>query len=402
MLMLSRRAFLKSSTLLALAPTIPSFLAGTARAAKSQTDSRVLVVIELNGGNDGINTVVPFGDEGYAKNRQTLRLPKDRLLKVTDQVGLNPALGDFGKLLDSSRLSVIQGVGYPNPNRSHPESMAIWQTARFTKEEQKCHGWLGRALDQVDRPASTSPAALHVGTESLPAALQGRRTVVSALAQLEDYEANIQGPLRRAIAGPEAKDDLTAYIRRTLLDGYLTADSLKEVASGQRTAIAYPETGLAQRLELIARVLKAGMGTRIFYTIQSGYDTHYSQLPRHANLLGELAGAQKAFLDDLAATGLGDRVAVLTFSEFGRRVQENASAGTDHGTAGPVFLAGPKVRSGLAGTTPPLLDLEDGDLKMGIDFRRVYATVLEDWLGLTASDALGGDFAKLPLFSLNP
>jgi uncharacterized protein (DUF1501 family) len=184
-----------------------------------------------------------------------------------------------------------------------------------------------------------------------------------------------------------------------MLDAYATADRLRQVA-GDRDDSGYPPTGLASRLRLVARLLKAGVDTRVFYTLQRGYDTHSAQLFPHSNLLSELAGALKAFLDDLAAARLADRVVVLLFSEFGRTVRENGSGGTDHGTAGPVFLVGPAVKGGLVGATPSLLDLDPqhGDLRRSLDFRQVYATVLVDWLGVSAHAALGGTFERLPLF----
>ena len=184
-----------------------------------------------------------------------------------------------------------------------------------------------------------------------------------------------------------------------MLDAYSAADRTQQLAPHQDDG-RYPQSGLASRLQLIARLLKGGQDARVFYTLQSGYDTHYAQLFAHSNLLLELSGALKAFLDDLAAAGLADRVVVLLFSEFGRTVRENGSAGTDHGTSGPVFLAGRQVNGGLVGATPSLLDLDPkyGDLKTVIDFRRIYATVLEDWLGLPAKSALGGDFRKVAAF----
>jgi uncharacterized protein (DUF1501 family) len=190
---------------------------------------------------------------------------------------------------------------------------------------------------------------------------------------------------------------LAAFVRRSTLDAYATSERMAAVLRAEDKGASYPATALAGRLRVIARLLKGGVGTRVFYTAQGSYDTHYTQLQLHANLLFELSGALKAFLDDLAAARLADRVLVLCFSEFGRRAAENGSQGTDHGTAGPVFLAGPGVRAGLVGEAPKLLDLQDGDLKMSVDFRRVYATVLEDWLGLPGKPALGADFGKLPL-----
>jgi uncharacterized protein (DUF1501 family) len=389
--MFTRRDFLRTSSLLALAPAVPGFLARTARAAKPERDGRVLVVIQLDGGNDGINTVVPFADGGYAKHRKALRLPKERLVKVNDAVGLHPSLGDFGKLLEAGKLAVVQGVGYPNPSRSHFRSMAIWHTARLDAEEQAGLGWLGRGLDQA--PGASS---LLVGAGPPPVALRGRRAVASAVERIEDFTLAAGADPRKALTREEPADDLAAFVRRSMLDAYGTADRLKEVAGGD--GARYPQTGLANRLRLVARLLKTGVGARVYYTTQGSYDTHSAQLFTHANLLFDLASSVRAFLDDLTAARLADRVAILAFSEFGRRVQENGSAGTDHGTAGPVFLAGPGVKGGLVGKTPSMADLEAGDLKMGLDFRRVYATVLEDWLGLPAQAALSGAFERLPLF----
>ena len=393
----TRRDFLKAASLVALAPTVPAFLARAARAAAPRPDARVLVVIQLDGGNDGINTIVPFKDEGYAKYRKALRLPADRLIKLNDGLGFHPSLAVFGKLFEAGHLAVVQGVGYPNPNRSHFESMAIWHTARLDPEGHGDSGWLGRALDAAPRPADGTPASLFVGAEVPPVALRGRRVAASALARLEDFLLALDDP-RPAFAGPGEGDGVTAFVRRSVLDAYATAGRMAEVARTGGGPLRHPTTALAERLSLIARLLKAGSGARIFYTTQGGYDTHGAQEGVHPGLLTDLAGAVKEFLDGLAAAKLADRVAVLCFSEFGRRVQENASAGTDHGTAGPVFLAGPKVKGGLVGETPSLLDLDGGDLKMGIDFRRVYATVLEDWLGLPSEKALSAGFERLPLF----
>jgi uncharacterized protein (DUF1501 family) len=407
--MLNRREFLgkslRSSALVALAPTVPAFLARTARAAGPSRDRRILVVVQMEGGNDGINTVVPFADEGYAKNRTTLRLPKNRLHKFTGEIGLHPAMGDAAKLLEGGRLAVVQGVSYPNPSRSHFRSMAIWNSANVdfpganasAAETDATLGWIGRALDGGPGPADGAPAAQFVGSGALPLALRSRRSVASAITRPEDSVLTL-----KAGAGPEPRepgpaDDLAAFIRRSTLDAYATSDRLEQVLRAEDKGASYPASGLADRLRLIARLIKGGGGTRVYYTSQGGYDTHYVQLLPHANLLGELSGALKAFLDDLAASKLAERVLVLCFSEFGRRVRENGSQGTDHGTAGPVFLAGPGVRAGLAGKTPGLLDLQDGDLKMTTDFRRVYAGVLEDWLGLSSKAALGGDFTGLSL-----
>jgi uncharacterized protein (DUF1501 family) len=393
----SRRDFLKRASLVALAPVVPAFLARTARAAAPDRDARILVVIQLDGGNDGINTVVPFKDDGYAKCRQALRLRQEQLVKVSDGAGLHPAMADAGRLLDDGRLAVVQAVGYPNPNRSHFESMAIWHTARFDPEDRHGLGWIGRSLDGAPAPGGGVPAAVFVGGGTLPVALRGRRSVASGLTRPEDF---VLAPEARAGLGAEPKDDLLAFVRRSALDGYASADRMAEVVRDADADGRYPATELARQLGLMARLIKGGVGTRVYYARQPGYDTHAAQLGPHAALLRELSEALKAFLDDLAAAKLAERVAVLAFSEFGRTVKENGSAGTDHGTAGPVFLAGPCVKPGLVGAMPHLLDPDPkhGDLRLGTDFRAVYATVLEDWLGLPAKATLGADLEKLSLF----
>jgi uncharacterized protein (DUF1501 family) len=404
--MFSRRDFLRTSTLVALAPTVPAFLVHTARAAAAASAGRILVVIQLDGGNDGINTVVPFADEGYAKHRKALRLPTDQLHKITKEVGLHPAMGDAAKLLEGGRLAIVQGVGYPNPNRSHFQSMAIWHTANVNlpredgadAQTRAAFGWIGQALDEGRKPADGAPGAVFVGEGSLPAALRSRRSVASAITRPEDSILALKGVTGTAAGEAGGADDLAAFVRRRTLDAYATSERMAQVLRPEDRGASYPATGLAGRLRVIARLIKGGGGTRAYSTAQGGYDTHSVQLVPHAVLLGELCGALKAFLDDLAAARLEERVLVLCFSEFGRRVAENGSQGTDHGTAGPVLLAGPRVKAGLLGEAPKLLDLQDADLKTGIDFRRVYATVLEDWLGLPSKPALGGDFEPLALF----
>jgi uncharacterized protein (DUF1501 family) len=410
--MFSRRDFLRTSletsALVALAPTIPDFLVQTARAVAPARDGRILVVIQLDGGNDGINTVVPFKDEGYAKYRKVLRLPADQLLKITKEVGLHPAMGDAARLLESGRLAIVQGVSYPNPSRSHFKSMAIWHSANLnlpkedpvSPESKAVYGWIGQALDGGRKPADGSPGAVFIGSGSLPVALRSRRSVASVITRPEDSVLTLKAGSGTASLGSGIGEDLAAFVRRSTLDAYATSERMREVLRAEDKGVRYPTTALAGQLRIIARLIKGGGSTRVYYTSQprAAYDTHILQLQPHALLLSELSGALKAFLDDLAAAKLAERALVLCFSEFGRTVKENDSQGTDHGTAGPVLLAGPCVKAGLVGTTPRLLDLQDGELKMTVDFRRVYATVLQDWLSLPARTALGGAFEPLPLF----
>jgi uncharacterized protein (DUF1501 family) len=389
---------LRDSSLIALAPTLPGFLARTALAAAPVQDERILVVVQLDGGNVGINTVVPFKDEGYAKYRKAIRLEEKRLIKINGDLALHPSMRDAGNLLESGRLAIVAGVGYPSPNRSHFRSREIWQSARLEEREHTGLGWIGRGLDGGPPTRDGAPASLLIGPDSPPPAIRGRRSVSAALDRLDDYALADKETCFKPAGSSPGEDDLGQFLRRSLLDAYATADRLEAVAGTSAGPASYPDSELARRLGLTARLIKAGLGTRVYYLEQGDYDTHGHQLARHAPLLEDLSASLKAFLDDLAASRLAERILVMIFSEFGRRVQENGSMGTDHGTAGPVFLAGPCVRPGLHGTYPSLMDLDSGDLKMAVDFRRVYAMILEQWLALPSRSAVGATFEPLPLF----
>jgi len=393
----TRRQFLRSSPLIAMAPSIPLFLRSTALAEPVTQQQRILVVIQLNGGNDGINTVVPIADHGYAKHRRKLRLKADRLISISDEVSLHRSLKPVADLLEDGKFTIVQGVGYPNPNRSHDVSMAIWQTARLDREDHKSFGWLGRALDS--RADSTGAAdSILLGKESPPIALRGRRSTSVSLAHPGDLQ--LQNDLQIATTVDAGGDDLLSFARRATLDARATADLIDDVtktASSEKSR--YPDTQLASRLNSISQLIKSGFTTPVYYAIQSGYDTHAAQLPTHARLLNELAGALNAFQDDLRAAGLDDRVLTICFSEFGRRVPENASLGTDHGTVGPVFAMGAKVKAGLLGQATDMTNLKNGDLHRQFDFRQIYASVLEDWLSINPEKVLGGKFETLPLLT---
>jgi uncharacterized protein (DUF1501 family) len=387
--MLTRRSFLKSSSLLALAPTVPVFVTRTARAAGAEKDARVLVVVQLDGGNDALNTLVPLKNETYPKLRPRLKIAEKDTVKLSDDFGLHPSFRQADKLIKAGQLMAIPGVGYPNPNRSHFESMAIWHTARTDPEEYKGYGWLGRALDLAGGDSYTI-------TNDVPRALRGRRSAAIALTRLEDLTLADARTVKNA-AGPEAQQDLLAFVRRHAVDGTTAAEKMAALSKGTDGA-SYPGNNLAERLKIIARLMKAELGTRVFYTVQGGYDTHATQQFTHSNLLFEFAGAVNAFFADLANAKLADRVTLLAFSEFGRTIKENGSAGTDHGTAGVTFLCGPKVKAGVTGTLPSLTDLEKGEPKMTTDFRRIYATILGEWLGVKG-DVLGGTYELVKLFA---
>jgi uncharacterized protein (DUF1501 family) len=414
----SRREFLKSSlaasTLVSMgASSVPTFLSRSALAAvgSGSNGDRILVVVQLIGGNDGLNTVVPFGMDGYTRARRVLRLPAGQVHKIDREIGLHPALGSLAKLLEVDRLAVVQGVGYPNPDRSHFRSMEIWESARLEAGALET-GWLGRAIDLQKTAGPMAAPGLHVGSRALPLALRAKRTEVPSLESLEQYRLRFAGTAAESRAEREAvaelaradrtDDPLLGFVRRSTLAAYESSSRLEQVAgsskSSEKGKPTYPNYALARRLELIAQIIKAGFGTRIYYTSLDGFDTHANQLGTHAALMTELGDSIAAFHADLAAAGQADRVALLTFSEFGRRVAENASQGTDHGAAAPLFVVGPVKTPGLVGKHPSFDDLDDGDLKHHTDFRRVYATLLERWLQVPAGQVVGGGFAPLGLF----
>lgn len=392
--MFSRRTFLQKSSIVSLAPVLPHVFGRTANAAKLEADEKVLIVIQLDGGNDGLNTVIPFADDGYGKARKKLRIPTKDILKIDDHVGLHPSMRSAKTLFDDGRLSIVQDVGYPNPNRSHFTSMKIWQTARFDVDQHNDNGWLGRTLDLKSFEGKKS--AIFVGQQETPVALWGRKSEAISLSRSSDLQLALD-PLKPENKS-ETKSDLEQFVSRQVLSAYASAEEFKRQGAGISNESKYPTTRLGSQLKLVSQLLKSGSRSRIYYTSQSGYDTHSSQLFSHSRLLREYADALKALLDDLKEAGLDDRVVVMTFSEFGRRIGENNSEGTDHGTAGPVFLAGTPVKGGLLGNPPNLSDAVDGDLKVQQDFRSIYATILDQWLNVDPGSVLGSDHAALSLF----
>ena len=404
---LSRRRFLTSAAALSSAAAMPSFFQRVARAAGSTEQpgaaETILVVIQLSGGNDGLNTVVPFADPRYAAARPTLRVAAENVLRIDDEAGFHPALGGFAKLLEQNRLCIVQGVGYPQPNRSHFTSMDIWHKATLLPESEPL-GWLGRTSPRL----GTGTGALYVGGGETPLALFGATGYAPSLQSLEAYRLRVapdgdDADKRAVVEGQAAEgnadSELLSFLRSSARTTYESAARVQQAATEYDTPVSYPETPLAQRLKLIAQFISAGVPERVYYTALGGFDTHAGQGPSHAELLTTLGSAVAAFHEDLEHQGQHRRVATVMFSEFGRRVSENGSAGTDHGTAAPLFIAGDHVISGLLGKQPGLEDLEEGDLKFHTDFRSVYTTLLEDWLNIPSAGIISGEFPRLKLFA---
>ncbi len=410
--MLTRRQFLGGGaglSALALGGALPGLFARAADdAGKADRSDRVLVVVELAGGNDGLNTVIPYEDDRYHKARPTLHVAKEQVQRLTDRIGLHPSMDAAAQLFKDGRLVIVQGVGYPEPDRSHFRSMEIWQTAS-TARRAPATGWLGRFLDATDREDNNEAITGLALADGLPQALLADKVSVPVVKQIENFGTGVADTpdadpprarlLRKLSTGPTVKVEPIPYLRRQAETAYRTAARLRDAAANYPSNVEYPGD-LGAQLRRAAQVIAANLGVRVVWVSQGGYDTHSKQAPAHQALLGELSGALAAFQKDLTRLKLADRVLVMTFSEFGRRVDENGSQGTDHGAASCLFLCGSKVKGGLAGTYPSLEKLGEGDLVHTVDFRAVYATILEKWLGGDPDKLLGQRFPRLDLLKV--
>jgi uncharacterized protein (DUF1501 family) len=444
----TRREFLRTTVLgSALSWTVPAFLANTLTALQSEAadsatqittgkDATILVVLQMAGGNDGINTVVPYSNDFYRKARPRIGLTDDKIIKINDDIALHGAMGGFKNLYDSGNLAIVQGVGYPNPNRSHFRSTEIWQTASDSEKIEK-YGWLGRYFDN-DCEGCDPTVGVTIGNQ-LPEAFFAKNPKGIVLNNPQNYrfesdahpkpgqtdmteesykklnelemsspapdggpgmDENSGGSISSLAAGmPMQGGRAIDFISRTALDAQMSSDQVRAIAAKVSNKSVYPGSQLGNSLKLVAKLIGGGLPTRVYYVSQGGYDTHTNQVNTQQRLLGDLADSTKAFVDDMKAQGNMGRVLVMTFSEFGRRVTENANGGTDHGAAAPMFIVGDKVKAGLLGKYPSLApqDLYQGDIKYNVDFRNVYASVLETWLKTKSAPILGKQFEPLPI-----
>jgi len=412
---LTRRSLIGRGALLVASGFLaPSFITRTAMALDgpssalgpvaldSSKKNRILVVLQLSGGNDGINTLIPFADPNYSQLRPSLGFAANEVLHLTDSVGLNPNLSKLKTMYDQGKVAVVQGVGYPNPNRSHFRSMDIWHSARPDTFERS--GWLGRYVSACECAQDNALPAISVGDQLNPM-FWTDTTLVPAVASIGAFSF---------ITDTKYKNDRTfqmqtlqniysqagnwsAYeglIRRGTLQALAGSDELQKVAASYQSPVQYPaNNGLANQLKMVAQVIAGNLGTRLFSVSMGGYDTHANQKPTQDKNLAQLGDALEAFMQDLANMQQQDNVVIMAFSEFGRRVKQNGSGGTDHGTAEPMFIIGNKVQGGLYGTYPSLSDLDNnGDLKFNADFRSVYAGVLKDVVGADPAPILAGSF----------
>ena len=361
-----------------------------------------LVVVQLSGGNDALNTVVPFADGHYYDNRPTVNIPQDDVLQINDQIGLRPGMEAFKRLWDEGKLAIIQGIGYPSPNRSHFRSMDIWHTAM--PDDIGNEGWLGRAIRDMDPRGENVLTGVNFG-RGLPRALGVRGVPVASVGNLETYGLfpDIKDEFLRKFAletfskmygGEKGGDAVLDFLGQTGKDALKGADILRTGPEKYSSTIEYASNPIANDLKSAAQVMFADLGTRIFYASHGGYDTHSGELATHEKLWGEVAPAIGDFVDDM-----DEHTAMLVFTEFGRRIKDNGS-GTDHGSGGMAFVIGNKVNGGLYGEYPSLKDKDqlEGDLYSNNDFRITYTSILENWLGLEAEPIVNGSFESFDLF----
>ena len=364
----------------------------------------VLVVVQLTGANDYMNTVIPYTNPLYHDNRPTVGIPQDQVLPIDDQVGFNPALGSIKNLYDQGKVAIINGVGYPDPNRSHFRSMDIWHTCE--PEKIATEGWLGRVIRDLDPTAENVLTGVNFGRglpramalPGVPVASVGNLETYGVLTGISDQERRTQALdiFARMYTPVSGTGPVMDYLGQTGLNALKGADILKTAPAKYRSTVEYGDNSISQNLKAISQVLLADLGTRIFYTQQSGFDTHANQVPTQPMLLGQLSQGIGDFYTDLREHDASENVLMFVFTEFGRRGKDNGS-GTDHGSGGMSMVIGDPVNGGMHSEYPSLKeeDLLEGDLHFNIDFRGVYGTMVERWLGLDAKPVVGGNFEQL-------
>jgi uncharacterized protein (DUF1501 family) len=402
---LTRRGFLKvamtAPAVASFASAVPDFLLRTCAAAESQRGDRVLVIVQLTGGNDGLNTLVPFADDAYGRDRPTLRLPEKELHKIDADLAFHPRMEAFQRLYKQGRLSVIQGVGAPNHSGDHDIAMRMWHTAELEPTGRQT-GWLGRTADSL--PVSTNVPIAFVSSVSRPFALNAENAIIPTVRTFDDLTIRPLGALLNPVTGDsDGGDPLLEMLHRRQESSRLVSERIGAVAK-ETGGGDYPAFKLAANFRTISQLIRADVGIRIFLTELGGdgfggFDNHANQIGNHCALLNQLAESTAAFVDDLAKRKLLDNVLMMTFSEFGRTVRENGRRGTDHGAAAPVFLAGGKLKGGLIGEHPSLTDLINGGLKFRLDFRGLYAAVLDQWLGIDSEPILGARLAPVDMLA---
>ena len=368
-----------------------------------------LVVMQLSGGNDYLNTVIPYGDDEYYDFRKTVHIAQDSVLPIDSTYGFNPHLGPIKRLFDEGKVAVINGIGYDNPNRSHFRSMDICHTA--LPDEIGTEGWLGRVIREIDPKGENVLTGVNFG-RGLPRALGVRGVPVASVGNLETYglftdieDEETRNLALRAFAhmygGVQGKDPVLDFLGQTGTDALKGADILRTAPQQYSSTIEYASNPISQSLRSVAQVLFADLGTRVFYTQHGSFDTHSGELISHAKLWDEVSSGIGDFYDDLKEHGREDEVIILVFSEFGRRIKDNGS-GTDHGSGGVAFIIGSEIKGGMYGQYPSIKEADqlEGDLRFNNDFRSTYSTIIESWFGMDAIPIVNGSFEKFDFVSM--
>ncbi len=397
-MLLKRKEFLRLGSLASGSLFIPKFLKAFETQTRIATGNKVVVIIQLSGGNDGLNTVIPVRNDLYYKNRPSLSITKDAAAKLTDEVSLHPALTAFQQLYDSGNLAILNNVGYPNPDRSHFRSMDIWHSASDSNEYWST-GWIGRYLDAQCKGCDKPTQALEVD-DVLSLAMKGKVTNAIAVNDPRRLFGNTSEKYFKKLSAAHKhsyeEEKPVDYLYKTLAQTISSADYIFNQSRLHASQTTYPDTQLGKGLKTIASLIFSEINTKVYYISLGSFDTHVNQQAQQARLFTQLNDAVKSFTDDLKKNGRLEDVLLFTFSEFGRRVAQNASNGTDHGTANSMFLiSGALKKKGILNEMPDLADLNEGDLKFKIDFKNVYSTVLNNWLKANADDILGKHYSAL-------
>ena len=398
---MKRRRFLESSLVASASLMFPAFLTGCISKndivnQKLNKSEKKLIIIQLSGGNDGLNTFIPFENDIYYRSRPKIHIPKNEIIKTTDTMGLHPSLGGLSDLMQKDLVSVINSVGYPNASRSHFRAMDVWQSGH-TSGKDSSSGWIGRYLDNN---CEGSLGAIEID-DTLSLAMKGEILNGFSLSNAEKLSSNLQKePINKVLRNQGPRDEKVDFLYKMLSDTKQNAQYLHSKVKTYKSTVSYPDSPFGQDLKLVSQLITSDLETNIFYASLAGFDTHARQKNKHAKLLGDFSSSISALVQDLQNHKILDNTLIMVFSEFGRRIEENGSMGTDHGKGNSMMILGTELsKPGFFNSAPNLNDLVAGDLGFEYDFRQVYASVLNNWLEVDSKQILKTDYQPLNLFS---
>jgi len=394
----SRRKFIQLSSLATASMFVPKFLKAFENKPSLLPGNKILIVIQLSGGNDGLNTIIPYRNDIYYKSRQLIGIKREEALSLTDEIGLNPMMKGIKALYDKGYVSIVNGVGYANPNRSHFRSMDIWQSGS-TADELVTTGWLGRYIDNACADCNKHNALAIEVDDTLSLAMKGEKKNAIAVQDINQFHNAAANPYFGKLAQSHEEEheaQLASYLYRTLSETISAADYVYQQNKRYTSKQSYPNTPIGKHMKTIGSLIASNAETKVYYVSHGSFDTHVNQKDRQNKLFEQLDEALTALVSELQTNGRFNDVMIMTFSEFGRRVAQNASNGTDHGTANNMFfISGGLKKAGLYNDLPDLNNLDTGDMKYSIDFKEVYSTVLEKWLDIVPHKVLSKSYKPL-------